>query len=463
MTRAWASLAVAALLLGCSKSDSGGAATNSPGASAGSSSGGAGGASAAGQAGASAGGASAGKGGGGGGGGAPAGGATSGGAGGASAGTGGSAGAPVAAQPCALTLSKVVALPKSSIASKARAFGPGVVPTPTGFLVAVHEVAEDGSEDVLSLVPVAADGTVGTTATAKLSACFGNYSTTGVGMTIRGGAGIATVARPACKSASEDTGGSLSLVAFGMGGDVQDIFLLNGPKGFAELTIPSHRSVAPVPGSALWRISYLQGATSYSFDASGITPKSGFNLLADKAVRVASASSQNLLIQAAELDGGLVVSATSAMMAQPKNFMLSKGTGVSASPFPSGVVVASRIGASTVRLDTIDDSANLVAQAQIPTPPLGNIDVAPVTKAIAIVVGDAKRVSVLVSTVPEVDFAPGVTPAVDVDPSNPLVTAFDGKAIAAAGGSGRVAAAWLSTSSPDSSSPLGGVALFECK
>ncbi len=449
-------LAVAALALAagaCKKGDSGGSAINSPGASAGSSVGGSsvGGTTAAG-------GASAGKGG------SSTGGSSAGGssAGGSSAGSSGSGGAPVAAQPCALSLTKVVPLPKSSISSKARAFGPGVVATQSGFIVAVHEVAENGSEDVLSLVPIAADGTVGATATAKLSACFGAYSDTGIGMTIRGGAGIATIARPACKSATEDTGGSLSLVAFGMAGDVQDVFVLNGPKGFAELTMPSHRAIAPVPGSAMWRISYLQGTSAFWFDASGVHPQSGFNLLADKTSRVVSASSQNLLLQVAELDGGLAVSTTSAM-APAKTFKLSAGTGVSVSPYPSGVVVASRIGASTVRLDTIDDTANLVAQAQIPTPPLGVIDVAPVTKAIAIVVGDAKRVSMLVSTVPEVDYAPGVTPPVDVDPTNPLVSSFDGKAIAAAGGSGRVAAAWLSSTSPDTTSPLGGVALFDCK
>ncbi|MCC6647383.1 MAG: hypothetical protein IT374_17645 [Polyangiaceae bacterium] len=453
MRRALVGLGLAALALGCSKS-SGGSATNTPGAAAGgaTATAGAGGASTT----AGAGGATAGSQGVSG-----AGGATAAGAGGASA--AGAGGAPVAAQPCALSLTKLVPLPKSSIAAKARAFGPGVVATPTGFVVAVHEVAEDGSEDTLSLFPIAADGTVGATSTAKLSACFGGYSDTGVGMTIRGGAGLAAVARPACKSGGENTGGSLSLVAFGAAGDVQDIFLLKGEDpAFPELTIPTHRALAPVPGSSMWRISYLQGARAYWFDASGITPKGGFNLLADKAARVVSASSQNMLVQAAELDGAIVVSTTSAM-APAKSFTLSKGTGISLSPFPSGVVVASRISASTVRLDTIDDSTNLVAQAQLPTPPLGVIDVAPVTKAVAIVVGDAKRVSVLVSTVPEPDLAPGITPVVDVDPSSPLVTSFDGKAIAAAGGSGRVAAVWLSTSSPDSSSPLGGVALFECK
>lgn len=456
-------LMVASVLLGagCSKKDdtasaAGPSGVNATGGGAGASgAGGGSGGSSAGSGGSAAGGKGGAAGGTGGAGG------SSGGAGGGTAGSGGN----VAAVPCTLSLVKTLALPKPVVA-KPKLFGPGLVATSNGFLVGYHEAAGDGSDDTLVLVPITTDGTVGTTATAKLSACFGTYAASGPGMTARGGAGLAAIPRPACKDKDGDTGGSLSLVQFGAGGDVQDIFLLKGPVGFPELTLPSHHALAPVPGTANIRVSYLQSGTAYGFDVSGVTVKSAFDKFAgsasDPALSFAAASSPNMLLQAAATGSDLVVRVAGPMVpGTPKLFKVEKGTDVATTTTPSGVVLASRVAPGTVRLDLVDEQGNLVAQSSIATKSIAGFDVAPVSKAVAIAVGDAGALSVSVASEPEAGVLPGMSSTLSVDAA--MLTGFDGKSLAAAGTSGRVLVSWITKQDGDAAQAVGGAALFECK
>lgn len=382
--------------------------------------------------------------------------------------TGGSGGAPPSPPPCTLTLTKTVDLPAPKV-MKTKVFGPGIVPTQTGFVIGYHEVASDGSDDRITAVPVAFDGTVGTVASEPVQACFGTYSKTGVGMAVRGGAGLATVMRPTCKDPSGDTGGSMSLVHFNSDASIQETFLFKGPAGFAELETPGPHTIAAVPGSQNYRVSYVQNGIAYGFDVTDVTPKSGFNALAgsaqDPVQSLAIASSANVLVEAVALKGGVVVKASGPMVTDgSKLFMVSLGAPIATAAVANGVVVAARTGPGSVLLHMVDEAGNLVAQATMPMIPVSSVDVTYLAKGVGVVVGDAGTLTVRASTLPSPDAPPGLTEMKSLSKTDhPTLATFDGKAFAAAGKSSTIAVAWLGSSDGEQGKPVGGVAVFECK
>ncbi len=390
---------------------------------------------------------------------------------GASGGTtpsGGSAGTPATPPPCTLTLTKTVDLPAPKV-QKAKVFGPGIVPTQTGFIVGYHEVASDGTDDRVTTVSVTFDGTVGATASEPVPACFGNYSKTGIGMAVRGGAGLATVMRPGCKDPDGDTGGSMSLIHFNQDASIQDVFLFKGPAGFPELETPGPHTIAAVPGSQNYRVSYVQTGVAYGFDVTDVTPKSGFNALAgsaqDPAQSLSIASTTNVLVEAVALKAGVFVKASGpAVQSGTKTFMVSPGSPIATTAVANGIVIGARTGPGTVELHLVDEAGNLVAQVTMPQVPVTSVDVTYLSKGVGVVFADKGAIAVQASTLPSSEGPPGLTGRVSLTSAeHGTLGTFDGRSFAAAGKSSTIAVTWLGSSDAAQGAPMGGVALFECK
>lgn len=381
------------------------------------------------------------------------------GAGGANGGTGGSSGAGMVDCNVAAMAPMIVSLPKPSVAKPALR-GLGIVPTSTGFVIGFHEGSTDGAADALTLVTLATDGTLGTPQHAPLQACAGAAPGNGLGFALRGNAGLAAIPRPPCGM----DGAGLSLVQFSAGATPQDTYLLQGPPGFSEITIPSHRALATVPGSVNVRVSYVQSGTASSFDASGVMPSSGFTPFggggADVVTSVASTSSNKAIVQAAAGSKQLTITATGPGFPKPTSLAGSPAPLVSATAMTGGsfAVVSLDADGTTLRAYAIGDDGSASAQTSATIAASTAFDVAPTTAGFVLATRTSSQISVRAATLGGGPLLP--------DPAEtkvPLAMGESGKSIAAAISGNVIAVVWLAADGMASETdPVGRVMLLSC-
>jgi hypothetical protein len=374
-------------------------------------------------------------------------------------GGGGSGGSGMVDCNVAASAPMIVNLPKASV-TKPSLRGLGIVPTSTGFVIGFHEGSTDGTADALTLVTLGTDGTLGTPQHAPLSACAGSGPGNGLGFALRGNAGLAAIPKAPCGM----DGAGLSLVQFSAGALPQDTYFLQGPAGFPEISIPSHRALSPVPGSVNVRVSYVQSGTASSFDASGVMPSSGFTPFAggsgDTVTGVASTSSNKAIVQAAAGSKQVTITANGPGFAKPTSLAGSAAPFVSATAMTGGsfAVVSLDTDGTTLRAYAIGDDGSASAQTSATIAASTAFDVAPTTAGFILATRTSSQISVRAATLGGGALFP--------DPAEtkvPLTAGEAGKSIAAAISGNVIAVVWLAADGPASATdPVGRVMLLSC-
>lgn len=127
--------------------------------------------------------------------------------------------------------------------------GPGIVATPTGFVIGYREYASDGGISA-TLVPLSDAGDLGTPSTVEVDSCAGQTLTDGVGMAFQGSAGLFAASLPDCGG-----GAGAAFVPFESDGTIGSWSAPHNP-AFSGLTLARTHSVAPARLENEWEFVY---------------------------------------------------------------------------------------------------------------------------------------------------------------------------------------------------------------